>query len=152
MGEQIPRSTQLFQHCSSWLICKSYKGKYSLVCQNIKSSHVQEYKMGIVCQEVAQSWTSHKMEGIGERERRSGQGDPQGEVTGDTLRVLPAMPAMLFKLRDFSQPSDEWWRNKEVVVVVVVVVQEQDMNTERQAANDPSPSQPSQQRQHRRQE
>lgn len=103
--------------------------------------------MGMVCQEVAQSWTSHKMEGIGERERRSGQGDPQGEVTGDTLRVLPAMPAMLFKLRDFSQPSDEWWSNKEVVVVVVVVVQEQDMNTERQAGNDPSPSQPSQPRQ-----
>lgn len=48
---------------------------------------------------------SHRMEGMGERERRSGQGDPYGEVTGDNLRAFPLMPvmlAMLVKLLDFS--------------------------------------------------
>ena len=40
----------------------------------------------------------HRMEGMGDRERLSGQ----GEVTGDSLRALAAMPAMLLKLRDFS--------------------------------------------------
>lgn len=43
------------------------------------------------------------MDGIGERERRIGQ----GEVTGERRRV----PAMLFKLRDFAKPSDVRERN-----------------------------------------
>lgn len=32
--------------------------------------------MEVVSKGVAQSWTSHRMEGMGERDRRSGQGDP----------------------------------------------------------------------------
>ena len=42
------------------------------------------------------------MEGMGERERRRGQGDPYGEVTGENLRVFDDRLEMLFKLRDFS--------------------------------------------------
>lgn len=45
------------------------------------------------------------MDGIGER--RTGQ----GEASGERRRALAAEPAMLFRLRDFSKPSDVRERN-----------------------------------------
>lgn len=89
--------------------------------------------MGGWCSDGRQAslWAGpHRTDGIGERERLSGHGEPYGEVTGDSIRALPAKPAMLLKLGDFSQPSEERAR-----------AQERDMNTHRHACI-PSPSQP----------
>lgn len=72
---QVPRENRFlstYHFFKSWSVCNATD-------QGITISRVltdNNTKTEMVCKGVAQSWTSHKMEGMGERDRRSGQGDP----------------------------------------------------------------------------
>lgn len=60
----------------TFVLATTGKSTYLLVTISRTESDLMPEGSGLLVGRMAQSWTSHRMEGMGERERRSGQGDP----------------------------------------------------------------------------